>query len=490
MVDFLPGNSRYSKECGAEPAERNVKVLLILCCLLEVENGAEGMSFTQEGVLMFLVERGGQVRSSDLVARFGGQLRSRDEERAAHLRATFKQFVDNVAVVKEIDGVKHVVVKKLYCHLLRQHEIESNSGAQTSGPSPARANSETQGEGGGSPRFGDAAEVALSCFKFLKDGKSSSAAEPPLERSRSVGNREEVAERVTLGSSESKWTPPLKGPSGTSAGVVQKPYMLPLRIPPPQAETKAPKSDLEEELSKKIPGQNFYTSPKGHRGEAEEVLQVHPPPTRKGSASVKSTDKRRYSGNVPLEATAHDWLVKTAVGHWGQVHGLLLLDTQLADKRDFMSGFTALHWAVKAGKTDMVSTIVEIAKRAGKQMDINCQSYGGYTPLHIAAIHDREEAITLLVKHYGADRNIRDNSGKKPCHYLHEHMSPEVRELLGAPHVLNREITPESSEVDQDTDIAKGFSTFSKLFQPYAAAHKKKPKRPEVHLISGNQDAD
>ncbi|KAK5623414.1 hypothetical protein CRENBAI_014558 [Crenichthys baileyi] len=43
---------------------------------------------------------------------------------------------------------------------------------------------------------------------------------------------------------------------------------------------------------------------------------------------------------------------------------------------------------------------------------------GGYTPLHIAALHGHRHILDLLIGTYGAKENVRDYSGHLPSHYL------------------------------------------------------------------------
>ncbi|XP_030067239.1 ankyrin repeat domain-containing protein SOWAHB isoform X2 [Microcaecilia unicolor] len=43
---------------------------------------------------------------------------------------------------------------------------------------------------------------------------------------------------------------------------------------------------------------------------------------------------------------------------------------------------------------------------------------GGYTPLHIAALHGHREIMELLILDYGAKQTVRDYSGRLPAHYL------------------------------------------------------------------------
>ncbi|KFU85842.1 Ankyrin repeat domain-containing protein SOWAHB, partial [Chaetura pelagica] len=52
---------------------------------------------------------------------------------------------------------------------------------------------------------------------------------------------------------------------------------------------------------------------------------------------------------VPLGQREHTWLVAASAGQWAQVRGLFLEEPELALLRDFMSGFTVLHWLAKHG---------------------------------------------------------------------------------------------------------------------------------------------
>ncbi|XP_044067667.1 ankyrin repeat domain-containing protein SOWAHA isoform X9 [Siniperca chuatsi] len=79
---------------------------------------------------------------------------------------------------------------------------------------------------------------------------------------------------------------------------------------------------------------------------------------------------------------------------------------------DFTSVITALHWAAKHGSGDMATLV------ANAGADVNTKSHGGYTPLHIAALHGHQHILDLLIGTYGAKENLRDYSGHLACHYL------------------------------------------------------------------------
>ncbi|XP_059391760.1 ankyrin repeat domain-containing protein SOWAHB-like isoform X2 [Carassius carassius] len=70
---------------------------------------------------------------------------------------------------------------------------------------------------------------------------------------------------------------------------------------------------------------------------------------------------------------------------------------------------TALHWAAKQGRVEMV----DMMARSGA--DVNQRA--GYTPLHLASLHGHDKIIQLLINNYNAKVNVRDYHGKMAAHY-------------------------------------------------------------------------
>ena len=65
---------------------------------------------------------------------------------------------------------------------------------------------------------------------------------------------------------------------------------------------------------------------------------------------------------------------------------MLREDPRLAKAKDFITGYTALHWAAKHGNLDLVKLL------AGQyQVDVNVKSHGGYTPLHLSCQFSHQE---------------------------------------------------------------------------------------------------
>ncbi|KAG7256765.1 hypothetical protein CRUP_014339 [Coryphaenoides rupestris] len=404
------------------------------------------MEITQEEVVSLLVAGNGRVKSSDLQRAFHGSLDSSDPAEKKRLRDVFKRIVNQFAVVKEIEGVKYVVLKTKYGHLLL-----------TEGPA--------KGDHDEPPRPG---------------------------------------ERTPAAAARKKRSPP-GDPQGPSAEDPPKPRLtVAVAATPGVQAVKVSKSSQEEPMvrdprfSSAVPLETLKGRPPKTRQSHGSPSPSPPPPGVQAVKVSKSSQEEpaardpRFSSAVPLEPSEHAWLVKSAAGQWGQVYGLLLRDNQLVEKRDFMSGFTALHWAAKCGNSDILAKMIRVSRERGADVDVNARAHGGYTPLHIAALHDQEYVLSMLAGEFGADVRLRDNCGKRAYHYLHGGITGRVRELLGEPRPAQpppeQEAAGQQEREDMDLfqDLSKGLHTISRLFQPHATVtHRKRHKhRPEFYSLS------
>ena len=92
-------------------------------------------------------------------------------------------------------------------------------------------------------------------------------------------------------------------------------------------------------------------------------------------------------------------------------------------RRDFITGYSALHWAAKNGRADVVKLLMGCPAAP----DVDARSHGGYTALHVAAMNSRHEVIELLVVVYKADTDVTDFAGRKPVYYLPHASAPGQR---------------------------------------------------------------
>ena len=136
---------------------------------------------------------------------------------------------------------------------------------------------------------------------------------------------------------------------------------------------------------------------------------------------------------VPLESNEHDWLVRGAAGTWTEIYSLFREEPSLLTKRDFITGYTVLHWVAKHGDHRVLNTLWYGVDKMGMTLDINSKTTCGYTPLHLAALHGHRMMIRLLVHKFKANVSLRDTSGKKPWQYLGGNAQGDLLQLLGAP---------------------------------------------------------
>ncbi|NWX13797.1 SWAHD protein, partial [Aegotheles bennettii] len=129
----------------------------------------------------------------------------------------------------------------------------------------------------------------------------------------------------------------------------------------------------------------------------------------------------------------HEWLLTVAQGDADHIIRLLDLDPSLLTRKDFVTGFTALHWLAKHGHHESFIRVISHAQKKGYPINVNIPTAsGGLTPLHLAALQGHEMLIKVLVGAYGADTSRRDHNGCKAWQYLRADTSRELKELAGA----------------------------------------------------------
>ncbi|KAJ0062004.1 hypothetical protein NL108_014784, partial [Boleophthalmus pectinirostris] len=308
------------------------------------------MALTQQSVLSFLIEEGGKVKKTELVQRFKGFLDCDDPEERERNRELFKNFVNNVAVVKEIDGARFVVVRKKYEPLVESYQKQERAGfagedvdavrkGELQRP-PVQSEEESNGDGLGpeehTNNHNESCENDSETFNPIQ--MALQRCKYDLKPKRSMNFDIQNAE------------------TNQSSSAQSKPYALPLRMPPTKIEIHKLKSAYESNSLKIEPSRDQKLTRPAPMGSPN--LKRYAKNT-KISTEMKET---RVPSMVPLDQIEHEWLVKCASGHWSQVYGLLLSDSQLAEKKDFISGFTALHWAAKFGKSDILEKIFEVSK--------------------------------------------------------------------------------------------------------------------------------
>ncbi|MGH0154014.1 UNVERIFIED_CONTAM: hypothetical protein FKN15_056505 [Acipenser sinensis] len=186
---------------------------------------------------------------------------------------------------------------------------------------------------------------------------------------------------------------------------------------------------LKQRAGKKTDGDNAGSGIKG--GPGTQILGLNTSQCPKNSADC-SRGFEEDNRSLALDPMEHEWMMCASDGQWESLNRLLACDPNLVIKKDFVTGFTCLHWAAKHGKQELIALLVNFAKQHAVPLNINTRSSAGYTPLHLAAMHNHEQVVKLLVGAYDADVNIRDYSGKKAWQYLREDVDGDIRDIVGA----------------------------------------------------------
>ncbi|NIG59447.1 ankyrin repeat and protein kinase domain-containing protein 1 [Pontoporia blainvillei] len=99
---------------------------------------------------------------------------------------------------------------------------------------------------------------------------------------------------------------------------------------------------------------------------------------------------------------------------------LVLSDEQL---RICESKVTALHFLVAQGHLEQVRLLL------AQEVDVDCQTACGYTPLLVATQDQHPDLCALLLKH-GADANLVDKDGWAPLHFAAQNGDDRTARLL------------------------------------------------------------
>lgn len=439
---------------------------------------------TREAILDFLQQRGGKVKNTDLIEHFQAVFPEEAEERAA-ARAAFKDHVDGVAFVKAESGVKYVCLRK---------KFRGSEPDRASGPEELTCRHEPAQPPGGAARqrtppgsgYGSGSQVGVphvfSPGAALPDGpddkskchesvcvaeaaESDSGGEMGGGQSVRRASRRSGKERVRSGPDLPQITVIEASPL-PAAGAV---FALPA---PAQTEGlkgaervnvvvrrqsskgsqhrgRRPLSDDGED-ARSLSGSDGNASPKGSRVHFLEAMMNSSPQLRRSvalrssvylsarggdggdSISLASSAPDEDRAAVALDPLEHEWMMCSSDGEWSSLRRLLATEPSLVLRKDFVTGFTCLHWAAKHGKPELLALLINFARQRGVPISVDARSGSGYTPLHVAAMQNHVEVVKLLVGAYNADVEIRDYSGRKACQYLTGNVGSDIRDIIGA----------------------------------------------------------
>lgn len=176
------------------------------------------------------------------------------------------------------------------------------------------------------------------------------------------------------------------------------------------------------------------------QGTQAKPMWLLTPAKEVGDSNTASVDGLQEDPEVTLEDLSlaldpleHEWMLTVADGDAASILDLLAQDPSLLSRRDFVTGFTVLHWLAKHGRHEDLIGVITFAEQHRYPVDVNAFTASGrLTPLHLAALQGHEMVIKVLVGAYGANTSLRDHNGCKAWQYLRTNAPRELKELLGA----------------------------------------------------------
>lgn len=144
--------------------------------------------------------------------------------------------------------------------------------------------------------------------------------------------------------------------------------------------------------------------------------------------SVVSPEQDTDWGLYPTE---HAWMLSAVDGNYETILELISNDPLLLNRKDFISGYTVLHWLAKRGQDETLLKLVHYAERVGIPVNVNVRGSGGMTPLHVASMQRHYAVVKVLVGAFGASVDVMDYNGRRAWQYLPGDAPPAMQELLG-----------------------------------------------------------
>ncbi|XP_045783823.1 ankyrin repeat domain-containing protein SOWAHC isoform X2 [Maniola jurtina] len=367
-----------------------------------------------EEILKFMVAHNGKVTNHELVKHFKVFLMNPDMRDEA--RSTFKKHVNTLAIIKNQNNEKWLILKKKY--MVNSGKENDEQTAETkSEVSTVSESSEASTEPPVQPPYRPPPPLQLNqdfniLNNIIQDSNPITSPITPVELTQSISKESLNTEDV----------PPKVHPRRRSSekSVLSIPsYNLNPRSSIPNSTTELNETPLatsrsesmlvesEQKISVKERKQMF-----NRMASESDVLKSQKLSFNSSSVDEDDRASLEHKENDPLDPKQKQWILCAARGEYHTLAKMCKENAKLVRTKDPFT-YTAMHWACKRGDENLVKLLAGIHRHI-----VNERSNGGYTPLHIAMQFRHENVYRLLVEVYDADPNVRDWSGKKPRQYL------------------------------------------------------------------------
>ncbi|XP_037646689.1 ankyrin repeat domain-containing protein SOWAHC [Sebastes umbrosus] len=413
---------------------------------------------TEQAVQEFLMERGGRVQQMELMDHFlsvsGPNDQSKEDEGVDGGEELLRRIVDNVGVVKVENGVTFVCLNS-------EDSAQSVMRADTGGHDHAECNGnniqETLDNGyvNSTPDNVEQTGASSSLAASLDNDKQSNGNVQPATPSQN-NKTNNTGTPTSGGGGEVKLRERRRRESAPVIGIADLDQAHPAGSHSQQVRgarrvSKGSQRALltsclsEDSALEGLDPVGDINTPKGSRRNFIELMMSSSPQVRRSlinrgsrirdsvksdgdSTSLLSSATDEDCASVTLDPLEHEWMLCASDGLWDCLQPLLSVEPSLVAKRDFVTGFTCLHWAAKQGKAELLSQLLAFAKENAIPVNVNVRSSAGYTPLHLAAMHGHTQVVRVLLSDWEADLEARDYSGRRAIQYLSPPLAADLQE--------------------------------------------------------------
>uniref|UniRef100_A0A4W6FUK5 SOWAHA-C winged helix-turn-helix domain-containing protein n=1 Tax=Lates calcarifer TaxID=8187 RepID=A0A4W6FUK5_LATCA len=271
---------------------------------------------SEESLLDYFYSTGGnsgRVKNADILKTFKPFIGHSDLQLRAKYREEFKLIIDRIAVVKSENGEKYLLLKKKYRQLLNERDTKQQG-------------TDVDGQKHSSP----ARTTAIVQWDTTDAATTSPHQRESQDEQMSCGEPENTAEDQQTG-------------TVTMQHTSLQPPVIQIQVPSVQ-------SIGEDELDKDL----------GSKSESEQDEECT------GSMG---------SAAVALDPIEKEWIYSAAGARVPDLSQLLSQDPSLANKKDFTSVSTALHWAAKHGNEDMATLVVNAGADVNTKSHVSTQAF-------------------------------------------------------------------------------------------------------------------
>ncbi|XP_068185838.1 ankyrin repeat domain-containing protein SOWAHC [Antennarius striatus] len=403
---------------------------------------------TEQAVQEFLVKRGGRVQQMELIDHFLSICGGNEKSDEALDHEVLKCVVDSVGFVKVENGVKFVCLNADDC-------VGSVMRADTGGHDYAECNGNIQEaldnnhiNANNTAAPGESTSLAVSL-----DG-------PPNDNDRPVApsqnNKTTTMTSISGGGGgevklrerrrrESAPVIRVQDPEAPPTGCQSQQIRGARRVSRGSQRAMLVSCLSEDSTLEGLDPVGDISTPKGSRRNFIELMMSSSPQVRRSlinrgsrlrdsvksdgdSTSLLSATTDEDCASVTLDPLEHEWMLCASDGLWESLQPLLNVEPGLVAKKDFVTGFTCLHWAAKQGKAELLSRLLAFAKENSIPVNVNVRSSAGYTPLHLAAMHGHTQVVRVLLSDWEADPDARDYGGRRAIQYLPPPLAADLQE--------------------------------------------------------------